>query len=171
MSELASQLREYNDWRRGALISQPDPVELGQAIDAAIVAIEQRDYLDALAKEYFEKLNGWQSACITAEKQRDELLKTFGLVIDELESRHGNDGNAPGHGHEIPGVWDNDNGKLAGKPCAWCAVWAKAKELRAAIASTKDQFRDAAKMIVAPATANYLHGSLGEAIESERGEL
>jgi hypothetical protein len=143
MSELASQLREYNDWRRGALISQPDPVELGQAIDAAIVAIEQRD----------------------------ELLKTFGLVIDELESRHGNDGNAPGHGHEIPGVWDNDNGKLAGKPCAWCAVWAKAKELRAAIASTKDQFRDAAKMIVAPATANYLHGSLGEAIESERGEL
>ena len=36
------------------------------------------------------------------EKQRDELLETFGLVIDELESRHGKAGNAPGHGHEIP---------------------------------------------------------------------
>ena len=36
------------------------------------------------------------------------------------------DGNAPGHAHEVPGVWDSDNGELAGKPCAWCAVWAKA---------------------------------------------
>jgi hypothetical protein len=35
-------------------------------------------------------------------------------------------GNAPGHGHEVPGVWDSDNGELAGKPCAWCAVWARA---------------------------------------------
>ncbi len=36
------------------------------------------------------------------------------------------DGNAPGHSHEVPGVWDSDNGDLAGKPCAWCAVWARA---------------------------------------------
>ncbi len=36
------------------------------------------------------------------------------------------DGNAPGHCHEVPGVWDSDNGELAGKPCAWCTVWAKA---------------------------------------------
>ena len=86
MSELASQLREYNDWRRGALISQPDPVELGQAIDAAIVAIQQRDYLDALAKEYFEKLNGWQSACIAAEKQRDELLAAMATANEKLRA-------------------------------------------------------------------------------------
>lgn len=32
-------------------------------------------------------------------------------------------GNAPGHGHEIPGVWNSDNGALAGKECAWCAAW------------------------------------------------
>jgi hypothetical protein len=36
------------------------------------------------------------------------------------------DGNAPGHAHEVPGVWDSDNDELAGKPCAWCAVWARA---------------------------------------------
>ena len=36
------------------------------------------------------------------------------------------DGNAPGHAHDVPGVWDSDNGELAGKPCAWCAVWARA---------------------------------------------
>ena len=36
------------------------------------------------------------------------------------------DGNAPGHAHEVPGVWDDDNDELSGKPCAWCAVWARA---------------------------------------------
>lgn len=71
------------------------------------------------------------------EKQRDELLEVFQLVIAEMEHRDRNDGNAPGHGHDIPGVWDSDNGDLAGKPCAWCAVWKKAKELCAAIASVK----------------------------------
>lgn len=35
------------------------------------------------------------------------------------------DGNAPGHGHRIAGIWDEDNGDLAGKPCAWCLTWAK----------------------------------------------
>lgn len=73
------------------------------------------------------------------EKQRDELLEVFQLVIAEMEHRDRNDGNAPGHGHDIPGVWDSDNGDLAGKPCAWCAVWKKAKELCAAIASVKEQ--------------------------------
>lgn len=34
-----------------------------------------------------------------------------------------NRGNAPGHGHSIPGVWDGDNGAMAGKECAWCRVW------------------------------------------------
>ncbi|MGL4651226.1 MAG: hypothetical protein ACRC1H_17605 [Caldilineaceae bacterium] len=76
-----------------------------------------------------------REAELTAE--RDELLHIFGLVIDELDLRHRDSGNAPGHGHKVPGVWDSDNGKLAGKPCAWCALWAKAKQLRAAIAATK----------------------------------
>jgi hypothetical protein len=44
-------------------------------------------------------------------------------------------------------------------------------KLMEAIASAKDQFPDATKMIGAPATANYPHGSLGEAVEAERGEL
>lgn len=32
-------------------------------------------------------------------------------------------GNAPGHCHEIPGVWDSDNGAKAGKECGWCKTW------------------------------------------------
>lgn len=34
------------------------------------------------------------------------------------------DGSAPGHCHEIPGVWDKSNGlPSAGKPCLRCAAW------------------------------------------------
>lgn len=34
---------------------------------------------------------------------------------------------APGHAHSVPGVWDSGNHPdKAGKPCAWCALWAKA---------------------------------------------
>lgn len=43
------------------------------------------------------------------------------------------DGNAPGHGHDIPGIWDSDNGSLAGKPCAWCLTWKTAVEAIAAM--------------------------------------
>lgn len=45
----------------------------------------QRDDLDALAKEYFEKLNGWQSACIAAEQQRANLLAALELAVKDFE--------------------------------------------------------------------------------------
>lgn len=35
--------------------------------------------------------------------------------------------NAPGHAHDVPGVWDTDNGSKAGKPCAWCMTWNRAR--------------------------------------------
>lgn len=41
----------------------------------------------------------------------------------------GNSGNAPGHGHRVPGIWDSDNRELAGKPCAWCLAWNTAKAM------------------------------------------
>lgn len=69
------------------------------------------------------------------QAERDELQAVFSLVIDELNARRrSGDRNSPGHGHKVPGVWDSDNGVLAGKPCAWCAVWTKATEMRAAMA-------------------------------------
>lgn len=55
-------------------------------------------------------------------------------VVREMPKR-GNDarnGNAPGHCHDKPGIWDGDNGPLAGTECAWCKTWNKAV---AAIAS------------------------------------
>ena len=71
--------------------------------------------------------------------------KRYGLLADEIDRQRAenseyrellrellvqlcenpgvrDDGNAPGHCHQIPGVWDNDNDELSGKPCVWCAV-------------------------------------------------
>ena len=44
-TETAALLRQYNQWRRGNLEGQPqpDPREIGEAIDAAIEMIERMD--------------------------------------------------------------------------------------------------------------------------------
>lgn len=34
-----------------------------------------------------------------------------------------------------PGIWDDDNGALAGKPCAWCIAWNGAADALAAAPS------------------------------------
>ena len=48
-------------------------------------------------------------------------------VVEQLDER-GNQ--APGHCHTIPGRWDDGNKpEIAGKPCEWCAMWARFKRL------------------------------------------
>jgi hypothetical protein len=54
-------LRRFNQWRRGdESIEQPDPTEIGVAIDDAIKCIEQRDMLaKALRKIDKGDMLGW----------------------------------------------------------------------------------------------------------------
>lgn len=42
-TEVTAKLRSYNLWRRGNLdgMPQPDPIEIGEAIDAAVEMIER----------------------------------------------------------------------------------------------------------------------------------
>ena len=47
-TEVTTALRQFNDWRRGADILQPNPRELGMAIDAAIEMIESAEEERAL---------------------------------------------------------------------------------------------------------------------------
>lgn len=66
---------------------------------------------------------------VEAERLRNLLCR----LVEQLEPRHPRrDGNAPGHGHTIPGVWDKGNGELAGRKCVWCEVWQEALEVHAA---------------------------------------
>ena len=41
----------------------------------------------------------------------------------------------PRHAHAKPGIWDEDNGALAGEPCQWCAFLERAKQ---ALAKAKE---------------------------------
>ena len=47
-AEVAAKLRAFNEWRRGdEEIPQPDPREIGEAIDAAIEMIERMEKMEA----------------------------------------------------------------------------------------------------------------------------
>ena len=63
---------------------------------------------------------------LLAEQAKDaaedaEILAAVHRELDDGDRT----GNAPGHAHKIPGIWDDDNGAKSGKPCAWCLTWVK----------------------------------------------
>jgi hypothetical protein len=65
------------------------------------------------------------------------------MEVDEKMSP----GQSPGHSHHKPGVWNDLNGvELSGKPCEWCATWARFREATFAAnqarATQLDRFRE-----------------------------
>lgn len=78
----------------------------------------------AAAQERIEALEAEKAAL---QRDADRWRTIVPRLLAELGERGRSDGNAPGHAHRVPGVWDSDNGRLAGKTCAWCAVWHEAK--------------------------------------------
>lgn len=78
--------------------------------------------------EYYEEVHQHLAPLARGlERETDKLRHLLSRLLEEESMHDRGDGNAPGHCHEVPGVWDRDNGKKAGKPCAWCALWAEAK--------------------------------------------
>lgn len=68
----------------------------------------------------------WKRRAERAETSNAGLLEA--LRIATRGRMDYSPGNAPGHAHQRPGVWDDDNVRsgLAGKPCEWCTVeWPK----------------------------------------------
>jgi hypothetical protein len=59
--------------------------------------------------------------------EREKWGPVLQAVIREIPRRGQDDGNAPGHAHAAPGIWDSDNGPLSGTECAWCKAWSTAK--------------------------------------------
>jgi hypothetical protein len=62
----------------------------------------------------------------------ERLREVMSCVVNEIPRYTHRDGNAPGHCHTIPGIWDRDNGAKAGTECGWCKVW------NAAVAMSKE---------------------------------
>lgn len=56
----------------------------------------------------------------------DALTEALQDVLHTFDDRHDRQGH-PDHCHRIPGIWDEDNGARAGKPCADCAAFDRAR--------------------------------------------
>lgn len=97
----------------------PSPKFRGVNYDGLLVRYTQDPEPVAVVRE-----GAPAEAELPAEEWR-ELLKA---VMREMAAKgQSKDGNAPGHSHTIPDIWDADNKPgLAGKPCAWCSLWNKA---------------------------------------------
>ncbi|MGS1033332.1 hypothetical protein [Burkholderia glumae] len=63
-----------------------------------------------------------------------DMLAAVVCEVEDGEYDHPYTGteNAPGHAHDIPGVWDSDNDSKASKPCEWCITWNRARSALAA---------------------------------------
>ena len=55
--------------------------------------------------------------------ENEALRSVMACVVNEIPNHTSRNGNAPGHCHAIPGVWDQGNGAKSGTECAWCKVW------------------------------------------------
>jgi hypothetical protein len=63
-----------------------------------------------------------------AAAEKEAWQPVLQAVMREIPRSKGRDeGNAPGHAHEVPGIWDSDNGPLSGTECAWCKAWNTAR--------------------------------------------
>jgi hypothetical protein len=104
----------WTDYYYIALYTDPTPCKTCEAL-ARTVMMDQTSHDTAPPRKEWVGLT-------------DEDREILEAVRNELD-RDRRDGNAPGHGHSIPGIWDSDNGDRAGKPCAWCLTWKKFKAI------------------------------------------
>ena len=110
-------------------------VNLGAWMSAALDDPKVCDAMKADIREWFsagEPVSAIQAAFAEREAR---LVGDMQAIIDHFDCYHGN---APGHGHLIPGVWDKDasNGAMGGTKCGWCEQW---KDMRATLAALKDR--------------------------------
>ena len=70
----------------------------------------------------------WTAARVQQAEKYEEALK---LWYRQQGDSAGRDGNGPNHGHSTAGIWDSDNGHIAGHDCAECALFEMAKALSA----------------------------------------
>lgn len=78
-----------------------------------------------------------EGARLKAQDDVQALREILRALVRQLDEDGNRDGDAPGHSHSRRGIWDGDNGTLAGKPCAWCALWDKAKAVSMSSAEIK----------------------------------
>ena len=91
-TETAAILRQFNEWRRGddETVEQPDPREIGEAIDAAV---EMIDRLEAAEKSDAESIAMYRKA----RDERDALRAENETLAANLRGKHSTAGATYAH--------------------------------------------------------------------------
>lgn len=72
-----------------------------------------------------------QAGAVQQPAAAGDLTEVARAVIEQLE-KSSSKPDAPGHSHQVAGVWDIGNKpEIAGKSCEWCALWSRFKRLAA----------------------------------------
>lgn len=96
------------------------------AIMALLAEIEE----NAMHMRAFGEVMRSQAEQIGKLKAENEALRSLVLsALEEGKGRPGTGGNAPGHCHAVPGVWDRGNGERSGAACGWCRIWNAAQAM------------------------------------------
>ena len=96
----------------------------GGTAQAVVNLLAERDRLRAEVADLRAGYEAYERVNAELKAENEALRGVMSAVVSEIPgARISRAGNAPGHCHSIPGVWDEDNGSKAGKECAWCKVW------------------------------------------------
>ncbi len=97
-TEVAATLRQFNEWRRGDYEpseqpAPPDPIEIGEAIDAAVEMIERLEATEEDRSNFLVEIGKLCAQCDAlrlrieaAEKERDALRAENERIDEAMES-------------------------------------------------------------------------------------
>jgi hypothetical protein len=81
-----------------------------------------------------ERVDSVEVTSIDSAADAGRYRDLLAAVVREIPHRNPTrNGDAPGHSHRKPGIWDDFNGPKSGTPCAWCLVWKEANQAIAAL--------------------------------------
>jgi len=96
----------------------------GVTVDAGVFAC---DCVEHVHPEYgvgmFFTADALQTLYTAPPSPDAELVGLLTGLVEIASKRNRGRRGSPNHGHSMPGIWDSDNGDLAGKPCAECALY------------------------------------------------
>lgn len=114
---------------------------LGLVFESKGIKLSRSEKLEAIARiQGFKDFNTALAAQDARQHDETQALRSAlqDLVVNTItRGRKPSDSvklpqigsDVPGHSHRIPGIWDSDNGELAGKECQWCKSWNAALSL------------------------------------------
>ena len=94
-----------------------EAINVGEPTELVVASLELCEAFEGQA------ISGWKALLAAVER---ELARA--KPWNEYPEKWQGAENAPGHGHSIKGIWDSDNGDIAGTECSWCLAWNAARK-------------------------------------------